>query len=241
MGWLRSRHFYAAVFLSLAAALVVVGSRNEFGWWSLLVYWLSLDLAGVGLAYLVNWKTIFGKTAGGSLRIGPLVVMLPHLAITWSVWHLHHWMRAEPIWDPIAPGLFVGRRCRFDQLPPGTAKVLDFTAEFPGDRQTRRTLKWLSVPLLDGCAPGADDYQTAFAFLAEPGDSVLYMYCANGHGRSATFACALLIKLGLAPTPEAAVEMVTQRRHGASPNQEQVRSLQQALKAVRGGSHASQI
>jgi hypothetical protein len=161
----RSRYFFAGVFRALSAALVAVGSTHEFGWWSLLLYWLSLDLVGMGLAYLVNWKAVFGKTAAGSLRIGQLVVMLPYLAFTWSVWRLQYAMSAEPIWDPVAPGLFVGRRCRFDQLPAGIAKVLDFTAEFPGDRQTRRTLSWRSVPVLDGCAPDSTDYQAAFSFF----------------------------------------------------------------------------
>jgi hypothetical protein len=231
VGWLRSRYLYAGVFLCLAAAIVVIECTNTLGWWSLPLFWLSLDLVGVGLAYLVNWKTIFGKMAAGSLGIGHVVVMLPYLAFAWSVWHLHNWIRAEPIWDSVAPGLFVGRRCRFDQLPSGIAKVLDFTAEFPGDRQTRRTLSWRSVPVLDGCAPDSTDYQAAFAFVGESGDSALYICCANGHGRSATFACALMMKLGITRTAEDAVAMVTERRHGASLNREQLRSLRRC--AVR--------
>jgi hypothetical protein len=137
---LRSRYLFAAVFLLLATALVVIGCTNPFGYWTLLLFWFAFDLSGVGVAYLVNWKAVFGKTAAGSLRIGHLGVMLPYLVLTWSVWHLHNWICAEPIWDQVGPGLFVGRRCRFDQLPSGIAKVLDFTAEFPGDRQTRRNL-----------------------------------------------------------------------------------------------------
>jgi protein-tyrosine phosphatase len=87
------------------------------------------------------------------------------------------------------------------------------------------------VPVLDGCAPNATDYETAFAFVGELRDSALYICCANGHGRSVTFACALLMKLGIAATAEDAVTMITERRQRASLNREQLRSLQRC--AVR--------
>jgi hypothetical protein len=203
----------------------VAARRTEVGSATILPVWFSVDLWVVGLAYLVNWKTVFGKTPDGSLRIGHRIVMLPYLAFCWTVWHLQNLLSAEPIWNEVAPGFIVGRRCRFSQLPPGTSKVIDFTAEFAGDKATRRAVQWLIIPVLDGCAPDLKDYQTGFAFLGEPGESAIYLCCANGHGRSATFACALLMKLAKAPTPQAAVETVVSGRRRASLNGEQLRSL----------------
>jgi hypothetical protein len=226
---LRSRYFFAAVFFCLAAALTLIATRTDLGVWSLPLSWLSFDLGGVALAYLVNWKTVFGKTAAGSLRLGHVLVMLPYLALTWGVWHLQIWISKEPISNEIAPGLFVGRRCRLAQMPSGTSKVIDFTAEFSGEGAARRTVQWLSIPILDGCGPDLDDYRAGFAFVGDPGDSKIYMHCANGHGRSVTFACALLVKLGIASTLEDAIAMVLGRRARASLNQEQRKSLQRVF------------
>jgi hypothetical protein len=223
----RSRYVFAGVFFCSAAMLIELAREGGLRYSAIVLAWFSFDLVVVGLAYLSNWKTVFGKTATGSLRIAPLVLMLPYLAVCWAVWHLQNLLSTEPIWNEVAPGIFVGRRCRLEEMPPGISKVIDFTAEFPGDRAARRTVQWLSIPVLDGCAPEPEQYQSGFAFLGEPQTSATYLYCANGHGRSATFSCALLRKRGIAATPGDAVVMVVQRRHGASLNGEQLRSLQQ--------------
>jgi hypothetical protein len=195
--------------------------------WTAFLSWLSLDLWLVAFAYVLRWNTVFGKTAAGSMRIGRVALMIPYLALTWVVWRLQHWLARDPIWNEISSRIFVGRRCRFGQLPPDASTVIDFTAEFPGDKQSRIALKWLTIPVLDGCALDSASYEKGFKFLDGPRPTGIYLCCANGHGRSATFACALLLKLGLAATKEEALAIVSQRRPGASLNREQGRSLSQ--------------
>jgi hypothetical protein len=222
---LRSRYAYAAVFFCLGAAVLVTIANNVHWIWTMLLFWLAADFWLVALAYVLRWNTIFGKTAAGSIRVSRAAMMMPYLALTWVVWHLHHWVLREPIWNEVGAGLFVGRRCRLRQLPPGTSTVVDFTAEFTGDKASRLALKWLSVPVLDGCAPDSTGYEAAFNFLDAPLPLGVYLCCANGHGRSATFACALLLKLRVARTEEEAIAIVCRGRPGASLNREQARSL----------------
>jgi hypothetical protein len=224
---LRSRYAYAAAFLTLGALLFST-SRNSTNWILMVALcWMSLDLWLVGLAYVLRWNTVFGKTAAGSMDTARAALMMPYLALTWGVWRLQHWLARDPIWNEISSGIFVGRRCHLGQLPSDTSTVIDFTAEFPGDKQSRIALKWLSIPVLDGCAPDSTSYEKTFKFLDGPRPTGIYLCCANGHGRSATFACALLLKLGLAATEDEAIAIVSQRRPGASLNREQRRSVSQ--------------
>jgi protein-tyrosine phosphatase len=111
-------------------------------------------------------------------------------------------------------------------MPPGTSHVLDFTAEFPGDKNARRTVKWLSIPVLDGCAPKPADYRKGFTFLDGSPEPIVYVCCAKGRGRSATFASALLLKKGIAHTPEVAIATVETQRYRASLNNGQIKSLE---------------
>ncbi len=225
---LGSRYVFAATFWGLGTVLLV--TRRESWVWTAALTWLSVDLWLVGLAYLLNWTRIFGKTARGSLQASHVVLMLPYLFVTWGVWHFQNLLSREPIWAQIAPDLFVGRKCRSDQMPPQIVGVIDFTAEFPGDKSARRTLQWLSIPVLDGCAPISADYRNALSFLNDLGQGAVYLCCANGHGRSVTGACVLLVKRGEAATLDEALGKVSERRPRASLNREQRQSLGEALK-----------
>jgi hypothetical protein len=223
---LRSRYVYAAVFIALGGLLVKAARDSANLALSIPILWLALDLFLLSVAYLAGWWTLFGKTSDGSMRPLRLVLMAPYLALLWTIWGIQERLSGGPAWNQIVPGIFVGRRCRFEQLPPGTSHVLDFTAEFPGDKKARRTVKWLSIPVLDGCAPKPADYQKGFTFLDGSPESIVYVCCAKGRGRSATFASALLLKKGIAHTPEVAIATVETQRYRASLNNGQIKSLE---------------
>jgi hypothetical protein len=217
---------YAAVFVLLGALLVNVARGSANLAMSAPILWLALDLFLLGVAYLAGWWTLFGKTNNGSMRAAGVVLMAPYLALLWTIWGIQERLSGGPAWNQIVPGIFVGRRCSFEQLPPGTSHVLDFTAEFPGDKKARCTVKWLSIPVLDGCAPKPADYQKGFAFLDGSPESIVYVCCAKGRGRSATFASALLLKKGIAHTPDVAIATVETQRYRASLNNGQIKSVE---------------
>jgi hypothetical protein len=143
---LRSRYAYAVAFSCLGAVVLAAIARNADWIWTVLLSWLAADFWLVALAYVLRWNTIFGKTAAGSIRMSRAVMMMPYLAMTWVVWRLQHWLVREPIWNEVREGLFVGRRCRLRQLPPGTSTVVDFTAEFMGDKASRSEFEMAERP-----------------------------------------------------------------------------------------------
>lgn len=222
------RNTFAGAFLCLSIFLLWYAARATNLVVALLIVWVAFDFLLVAFAYLWRMPRIFGKTRQGTLLPFPAGLMLPFLLMVWIVWRLQYAVVSEPIWNEVVPGLYVGRRCRWHQLPPNTTSVIDCTAEFPADRVSRQALNWLCLPILDGCAPTWEDCRRAFDFVdCQPG-STLLIFCANGHGRSATLAALLLMKRRIAHTPDAAMETIKHCRPQAALNAEQRRFLEDA-------------
>jgi protein-tyrosine phosphatase len=182
----------------------------------------------VAAAYFRQMPTVFGKAPRGSMRPLSASLMMPYLSITWIVWWLQKSLLRESVWNEVGPGTFVGRRCRRSELPPNASTVIDCTAEFPADRESRQTLRWLSVPVWDGCAPTKEDFLRACNFVEQIPTLPVYVSCANGHGRSVTLVVALLIARRHFQTAQEAVESIKRSRPLASLNVEQWRFLEEA-------------
>ena len=223
------RYLFAVVFAGLGAVLLWKSVTSEHLAGTLIFGWLSLDLLLVSIAYLRQNARVFGKTDDGTMRLLPAIVMAPFLFFTWLVWWLQNLFSKEPIWNEVMPGLFVGRRCSFDCLPPNATTIIDLTAEFPTPRKIRRHTKVMCVPTLDGCSPDRADCLRLFDVLNENDDAVVYVHCANGHARSVTFVAGLLTNKGITNTPDAALQKLKQCRPRASPNADQRRFLQELV------------
>ena len=231
-----ARYRFAIVFAGLATVLLWRAIRSEHLAVALLWAWASLDLFLVSLAYLRQNPRVFGKADDGTMRRIRAIVMAPFLFFTWIVWQFQNLCSREPVWNEVMPGLFVGRRCQLACLPPKTTMVIDLTAEFPSPREIRRQTELVCLPTLDGCPPKLADCFRLFDRLDSIGDSVVYVHCANGHGRSVTLVAALLTRRGITETPDTAIQMLRQRRPKASPNADQRRFLQEL---ARGQTAAS--
>lgn len=218
------RYLFAVVFAGLGAVLLWKSVTSEHLAGTLIFGWLSLDLLLVSMN-----ARVFGKTDDGTMRLLPAIVMAPFLFFTWLVWWLQNLFSKEPIWNEVMPGLFVGRRCSFDCLPPNATTIIDVTAEFPTLGKTRRHTKVMCVPTLDGCSPDRADCLRLFDVLNENDDAVVYVHCANGHARSVTFVAGLLTNKGITNTPDAALQKLKQCRPRASPNADQRRFLQELV------------
>jgi protein-tyrosine phosphatase len=229
---LRGRYAFATCFFCLGLILIRTAANLSNAVAASLAAWLSFDLFVLAAVYIFQMPTVFGKTRRGSMRPIPAILMMPFLLTAWTVWWLQKSLLREPPWHEVAPGTFVGRRCRPAEFPPNTSTVIDCTAEFPTNRAARRSLRWLSIPVLDGCAPTWKDCLAACDFVEEAANSAVFVYCANGHGRSVTVAAVLLIRRGLSRTPQAAVEAITRCRPKASLNVEQWKFLEEASRRM---------
>jgi hypothetical protein len=228
------RYTYAVLFLCGSIALLVAACLETHRAATIIDGWFAADLLAVAVAYTWGIAAVFGKTPHGSMRLLVALPMLPFLLATWIVWRIQITILAEPIWNEVVPGLWVGRRCRWGQLPQDVTSIIDCTAGFPSDGLSRRNLRWLSLPILDGCAPTWSDCLRAFEFIDQETDRALFVCCAQGHGRSVTLAAVLLIRWGRAATPREAFEMIKRRRLAASLNAEQWTFLDEAAQRLAG-------
>ncbi|MBX3166381.1 MAG: dual specificity protein phosphatase family protein [Candidatus Eremiobacteraeota bacterium] len=176
--------------------------------------WMLLSFALVALAYVRRSAGVFGKHADGRLSWVHTLVLAPYHLLS----HLAAYLASSATpYHEVAPGLYLGRRlggraARRAVAELELAAVLDLTAEFAEPVAFRR-LDYLNLPLLDKTAPTAAQLQAGVDFLKEHHGMgrPVYVHCALGHGRSATFVLAYLgkseewlqqIRPGVGLTPE---------------------------------------
>jgi hypothetical protein len=218
---------YAIVFLILAGLTLVF--PIGLGGWVWMLAWPAASFAAVAIAYAGAGPAVFGKRPDGTLRPANVLPLLPYLLLTWSVWHTLRLVSRGPRWNEVAPGLFIGRRALPGGLPEGTGLVIDLTAEFAEPRAVRTAADYRSLPMLDAAGPtDADRFGEVVAEAAGFAD-VVFVHCANGHGRSATFAAAVLIARGLAADVKSAVKLVRAARPPARPSRVQLAALRKLV------------
>jgi protein-tyrosine phosphatase len=110
--------------------------------------------------------------------------------------------RRRPDADEIIPGLLVGsapdHRQRTALRRSGVTAVLDLRAEATGDDPWPAGVTVRHAPVQDGQAPDPGRLHELAGWAVErvhAGDTVL-VHCRAGVGRSATVACAILLRLG---------------------------------------------
>lgn len=182
------------------------------GGWPLFV-WAGASFLMVGGAYWLGTPKVFGKGEHGALGLARVILLLPFLAMTWLAWHLHRLLAGADAWHEVAPGVFLGRRCYARELPDGVEVVCDLTAEFSEPAAVRAHAGYISVPTLDTHAPPSIDSIRGVLERCARAERV-FVHCASGHGRSAAFVAALLVRKGVAESAKAAEALVVGARPG---------------------------
>lgn len=188
--------------------------------------YLALSLEGVFLALLWPAATSvllcaayfglgpapFGKRPDGTMQPLLVAISLPYFAAIWSIWHVQR-LLGEPPFHEIAPGLLLGRRPLPGELPADVDLVVDLTCEFPEPAAVRTGRQYRCLPTLDGFVPDGEALR-ALAIEVARFDGRIYIHCAQGHGRSATLAAAVLLERGLASSVDEAEAMMKRVRPG---------------------------
>lgn len=181
-----------------------------------LLAWTAFACALAAAAYARNAPGVFGKR-DGRLVWWRTLPTLPYLVAFWIGCALIRARRRLPVFDRVAPGLYVGGRIRGDELPDDVALIVDLTCEYSEPASLRERPGYRSLPVLDGHVP--PDEEALLALLAEmdaaPG--AVFVHCESGVGRAPTAAALLLMRRGVAPDPESALELVRKQRPGARP------------------------
>lgn len=208
--------------LLLLCGVAWVGFASVLGGPAWVLGWLGLCLAYVGSVYLGlgGGPRMLGKRADGTLSWPVVVLLLPYFLLTWTVWHVQRFVSRERRFDTVVPGLLLGRRPLAHEVPPGVARVVDLTAEFPAPRGIRSQEGYRCVPMLDAFVPAESTLtELVTDILATPG--TVFVHCAQGHGRSAMVVAAVLLARGVCAEPSDAEEHVRRVRPGARLHPEQ--------------------
>ena len=177
--------------------------------WILL--WPAAVMAAVAIVYIAQAPRALGKRADGTLAWWAWLVWAPLFGYMRLMHELARSLTDEPVANEVAAGIWVGRRPRAHELPPGIAIVVDLCAELaeaPGVADGRT---YLAIPTLDATAPNPAQIARAVeAVLAAKGPA--FIHCAFGHGRSATVAAAVLVRRG-----DATLEDVERKMRACRP------------------------
>jgi hypothetical protein len=230
----RSRK-YALLFsiLALSAAATMIISTH----WllQLISFNTAVAFGGVALGYGVIGPRVFGKR-DAKLRWWSWFLFWPYFALNGlSLW-LFRRASHENICDEIVPGLWLGCRLwpRDEQQLPKIHAVLDLTAEFAEVGFLQQVPHYLCVPVLDTTAPTLEELSSGLQFLQTHQQNPVYVHCALGHGRSATFIAAYLLAVGQAKNIEEALSHLRNIRPGVDLHTPQKNLLEQYSLSLHG-------
>lgn len=190
----------------------------------------AIAFVGVGLAYAFIGPRAFLKKSNGQLHPLSYLLFWPyHLLNALTLFAFRRSAKENPF-DQIADNVYLGcllsRNDEADIQRLGLASVLDLTCEF-GETLTLRRLSYLCIPTLDTYPPSVKQLETGARWIQEEASKgPIYVHCALGHGRSATFVAAYLLLSGKANTPEAAIEHIQKLRPRIGLHPQQIAVLE---------------
>jgi protein-tyrosine phosphatase len=207
---------HGIIFLIAGIAMICVGMglRNIAGFFPIS---LGIAFLGVGVSFVTGSPRYFFKRRDGRLSLLSYLLFWPYHLLNWislAGWRL---MSKEAAFDEIVPGLFLGSRLggsdglRLQQR--GVVSVLDLTCEFSEERCLRQAPAYLCIPLLDRSRPTGAELEQGIAFIRERIKAgPVYVHCAMGHGRSATFVIGYLLAAGIEKDLDRAIDRVRSMR-----------------------------
>jgi protein-tyrosine phosphatase len=213
---------YSLAFFLFAVACVILATREGGSAWLLL--WPASSFLIVACAYAFAGPRLLGKRADGTIAPLNAVLLLPYFLFTWATWHVQRLLSLELCHNEVAAGLWIGRRAYDGELPPETNCVVDLTSEFFEPRAVRTKHTYICLPTLDARATDAGELRGLVERLAPMRESI-YIHCAQGHGRSAALAAAVLLRRGLAGSVDEAERMIRAARPAIRLSRRQRHSL----------------
>jgi hypothetical protein len=153
------------------------------------------------------------------------------LLYTAIVWHLVRGFSREPAHNEVSDDLVIGRRLLPGELKGEFANYVDLTAEFVEPAAFRSAPGYLCFPILDGAAPDAKALAD-FVSRLHPGRT--FIHCAQGHGRTALLALAVMLKSGAARTVDEGLNKLRAVRPGIGLSPAQRRCIENFAATLSG-------
>ena len=179
----------------------------------------------------VHW--LYGKRSDGTRVWWAKLLTLPFLGPIWGWWHLRRPTLTEDPWHELLPDLVLGRRLLDREFDLEVDHIVDLTCEYAERPRQRCHPGYLSLPMVDGAAPPPQVLRQYAERLSKLKGRI-YLHCAEGHGRTATVAAALLLVRGIANDVEDALARIAVVRPKARPYARQLRVLRRLTEQDRG-------
>jgi protein-tyrosine phosphatase len=223
---------FALSFLSLATATIVCAFTAGSRWLSLIWLYVSVSLLLVGLAYAFHAPRLFLKRADGTFSVFAYPLLWPFMLSNLASLALFRLASRKAPFQEIVPKLYLGcRLSAWDAIMVSKFQikfVLDVTSEFREVGFLRNVPEYRCIPLLDRSAPTTQQLEAGVAFIRQNiAEGPVYVHCALGHGRSATFVVAYLVASGICKTLEEALVLVQNKRRGVHLNNAQTKVVRE--------------
>ena len=200
---------YSAFFLLMGGAGVYWALHLEAVTLQLLTGWFAVSSFLFSIAYALNTPgLICGKQSTPLLKICALI-SIPWLLITWIIWSLQALLSREDACNQIeSTEIWIGRRPLSYRHLSSYNYIIDLTAEFPS-LATHGEAKVIHTPNLDGIPLASIGIPE---FINK--EDKIFIHCAQGHGRSSSYAALLLMKLEYCADITKALELIQTSRPG---------------------------
>ncbi len=193
--------------------------RNSVDPFRYLLLWLMCSLCIMTLSYVFHApKLVCGKQENGKVNFIIITLNLPWLLFTWTIWLIESAISREDKFNQIGDtNIHIGRYPLFTKEASSFGLIIDLTCEFP---KCGKQKEYICLPNLDGVA--LKNYSLPYMINAE---QKVLIHCAQGHGRSGTFATILMNQLNEQITKDAAYETIMESRPRARLSEEQKKQL----------------
>jgi len=180
--------------------------------WTLPVVWLGANFIFIGLAHFSVGGRISGKSSNGSIPLWSKFLYWPYNLFLYGTWLLSaKWLSREDPLNQVNGDLIVARRLAASEVPPDVAAYVDLTSEFEDPKLIRTKSNYRCFPILDASVPRIEDLRE---FIAQLPSGKILVHCAQGHGRTGTFAIALLAARGTIRELDEGLKLLQQSRPG---------------------------
>ena len=209
-----------AVIFTLAGLGLLALAVNLTAWWTRA---LGVDFGLVclllGAAYALNRPGFFLKSADGRIPFAGWLIYWVYFALNLAALRLFRARAGKQAFQLVAGNVWLG--CRPDGSDAATLQavpigaVLDLAAEFSESSFLRHGRNYRSLPILDTRAPTLAQLRSGVEFIEqEQQQHPIYVHCAIGHGRSACFVLAWLLRTHRVTSVEGGLKQLRDLRPG---------------------------
>lgn len=221
---------YAVVFILFGLTCAFYAATSQVLAVRLIAASFAVAFSGVGLAFAFIGHRAFLKKSNGQLSLLSYLLYWSYHLLNWFSLLVFRRSRNENAFDKIDENVYLGCRLgqsdRQDIEELGIKSVLDVTCEF-SEIPALRQLSYRCIPVLDTRAPSLELLKAGAEWIREESaKGPIYVHCALGHGRSATFVAAYLLLTGKAHTPQEAIDKIKTFRPEVGLQAEQIALLE---------------